>query len=393
MQDWLREEKLALDSGYRTVAGIDEAGRGALAGPVVAACVVLPNGIELPGVDDSKKLSASKREELFETIMTHATGVGVGIVEAGVIDEINILKATHRAMRLSLANLPPSIQPDLALIDGLPVRPFPIPQNALVRGDGRSVTIAAASIIAKVTRDRLMLAFDQEFPEYGFASHKGYGAKRHLKALETLGPCAIHRLTFRPINPAPKPVKKTSASRANSNIASDLTPDLFAESTPLPDLPSTSSETLSSLPRSLTPTSPHLASPAKRASSPSSTKRLGNAGEEIAALYLQSRGWRIIARNYRCKAGEMDIVAEAPTLPDATLVFAEVKTRRGKRHGSALEAVNARKQAKLISIALSWLGEASRGGEEPLMRFDVIEVYQEPNGLSQVTLHQGAFTG
>ena len=380
MQDWWLEERLAFAAGCRMIAGIDEAGRGALAGPVVAACVVLPYEIELSGVDDSKKLTPEKRDELFDLVMQSALGVGVGIADAQLVDEINVLKATHVAMRLALANLPPELKPDIALIDGLPVRPFPIPQNALVKGDGRSISIAAASIIAKVTRDRLMLAFDAEFPCYGFASHKGYGVQKHLEAITKQGPCAIHRLTFRPINPAPRPVKKSLSNRADSRNAVSLTPNLFEQ--PISLLASPSAK----LPHHpIISTVPHL--PAL------SSKKLGDFGESVASVYLEGLGWRVIKRNYRCRLGEMDIIAEDPTPPEATLVFVEVKTRRGKRHGSPIEAVDARKQAKLISIALEWLGEANRGGEEPPMRFDVVEVFLEPGGLSKVTLHRGAFTG
>jgi ribonuclease HII len=199
VMDWLYEERQAWEEGYRCLAGIDEAGRGALAGPVVAACVVLPYEMTPPGVNDSKALSPAQREQVYCEIMKVARGVGVGMVEAAVIDEINILQAAHRAMRLALENLPPGLFPDLALIDGLPVRPFPLTQLALVKGDSRSATIAAASIIAKVTRDRMMCAYDAEYPGYGFASHKGYGAPTHLRALKELGLCPLHRRTFRPV--------------------------------------------------------------------------------------------------------------------------------------------------------------------------------------------------
>jgi len=197
--DWWLEERLAWLDGYRCLVGIDEVGRGALAGPVVAAAVVLPYERVPQGVTDSKLLSPEQREGLYPQIRHLARGVGIGIVNAACIDEINILRATHEAMRLALADLPPGLFPDLALIDGLPVLPFPLAQTALVGGDGRSASIAAASIIAKVTRDRLMRDFDAVYPGYGFASNKGYGAPIHLRGLSENGPCAIHRLTFRPV--------------------------------------------------------------------------------------------------------------------------------------------------------------------------------------------------
>ncbi len=197
--DWWREEHEVWAEGYRCIAGIDEAGRGALAGPVVAACVVLPRTWMPEGLNDSKQLTHEQRERLFAPIMATARGVGVGIVSAEVIDDINILRASHEAMRLALADLPRGLFPDIAFLDGLPVRPFPLLQVALVRGDGRSASIAAASIIAKVTRDRLMVTLDLQFPEYGFAGHKGYGAPAHLRALNAHGPCSEHRRSYRPV--------------------------------------------------------------------------------------------------------------------------------------------------------------------------------------------------
>ena len=186
--------------GYAVVAGIDEAGRGPLAGPVSAAAVVLPDGFELEGLNDSKKLSPKRRDVLFEALTTRDDVVwAVSVVDAEEIDRVNILRASHIAMASSFADLQPAA--DAALIDGLPVpvRDFPSPQMALVKGDSRSLSIAAASIIAKVWRDRIMVEFDREFPEYGFQSHKGYGTKQHLAALESHGPCPIHRRSFRPV--------------------------------------------------------------------------------------------------------------------------------------------------------------------------------------------------
>lgn len=197
--DWWREELLAQAEGFRCIAGIDEAGRGCLAGPVVAACVVLPLGLSPAGIDDSKALSPAERERLEPEIVRTARGIGIGIVPASVIDSINILRAAHQAMREALRALQPGLRPDIVLIDGLPVRPFLLEQVALVKGDSRSASVAAASIIAKVTRDQLMRDADDLYPGYGFAAHKGYGAPRHLRALRELGPCPLHRLTFRPV--------------------------------------------------------------------------------------------------------------------------------------------------------------------------------------------------
>ena len=200
--DLWEQERIALRVGYRCVAGIDEAGRGPLAGSVVAACVILPFEQVPSGVQDSKTLTPHQRETLFDKILTLARGIGIGIVDSIRIDEINILRATHEAMRLALSNLPAGMLPDLALIDGLPVRPFPIDQIALVKGDSRSPSISAASIVAKVTRDRVMIESDLLYPQYDFASNKGYGSPAHLEALKVHGVCPIHRRSYKPVQAA-----------------------------------------------------------------------------------------------------------------------------------------------------------------------------------------------
>ena len=193
-----QHEQAARQSGFVRVAGIDEVGRGPLAGPVMAACVVLPDGFCLDGINDSKKLTERQRERAEVRIRAEAVAIGLGIVEPETIDRINILRATHEAMRLAYHQILPS--PDCVLIDGLPVRDFPCPhQQALVQGDSRSVSIAAASIVAKVARDRLMCAYDLVYPEYGFAGHKGYGSAKHLAALRLHGPCPLHRRSFSPV--------------------------------------------------------------------------------------------------------------------------------------------------------------------------------------------------
>ena len=181
------------------MAGIDEAGRGPLAGPVVAAAAILPVGFSVAGVDDSKQLAEAVREELFEALMAPGTLLcyGVGMAEPAEIDRLNILQATYQAMRRALAALP--VQPDHVLIDGLPVPAFPRPQTALVGGDERSLSIAVASIIAKVTRDRIMRNWHSQFPRYDFYHNKGYGTPAHLESLQIHGPCSIHRRSFAPV--------------------------------------------------------------------------------------------------------------------------------------------------------------------------------------------------
>lgn len=183
--------------GFRVVAGLDEAGRGPLAGPVVAAAVVLPPKGKWTGVDDSKKLSPAQREKIFPLLLEKALGVGVGIVEAQEIDRLNILQASLKAMQLAVEKLP--LPPDFLLIDGIHALRLPLPQQTIPKGDQRCLSIAAASIVAKVTRDRLMTAYHDQYPQYNFARHKGYGTKEHLQAIRKYGCCPLHRQSFRTI--------------------------------------------------------------------------------------------------------------------------------------------------------------------------------------------------
>ena len=176
------------------VAGVDEAGRGPLAGPVVAAAVILPRGYKNPDIKDSKQVSSHKRNILYDLIREEALSVGVGVIESSVIDQVNILRATFMAMKDALADL--SIQPDFILVDGNQRIPVIISQKTIVKGDCLSISVAAASIIAKVSRDRIMEMYHRQFPQYDFLKHKGYGTARHRSALMQYGPCKIHRRSF-----------------------------------------------------------------------------------------------------------------------------------------------------------------------------------------------------
>ncbi|MDD5349774.1 MAG: ribonuclease HII [Chthoniobacteraceae bacterium] len=202
MQCSFRHERALRKAGVECIAGIDEAGRGPLAGPVVAAAVVLPENFRHKVLTDSKQLSAAVREALYAELTEEGNGIAwaVSLAENEEIDRINILRATHQAMRRAVSALPRL--PQHALIDGLPVRPFPVPHTALVGGDGLSFSIAAASILAKVTRDRIMVEMDTRYPGYHFAQHKGYGTPEHLAMLRAHGPCPIHRRSFLPVRQA-----------------------------------------------------------------------------------------------------------------------------------------------------------------------------------------------
>ncbi|MDO4845218.1 MAG: ribonuclease HII [Oscillospiraceae bacterium] len=190
---WSIEREL-LTQGIRMICGVDEAGRGPLAGPVCAAAVILPPELVIEGLDDSKKLTEAKREALYPVICEQAVSYGIGFSDEREIDEINILQATFAAMRRALEQL--AVKPDLALIDGNRATDFGLPVRTVVKGDSLSANIAAASVLAKVSRDRYMTTLAAQYPEYGFEIHKGYGTKRHYEALREYGPCPAHRRTF-----------------------------------------------------------------------------------------------------------------------------------------------------------------------------------------------------
>ena len=244
------------------IAGVDEVGRGPLAGPVLAAAVILPNDHTIKGLRDSKKLSKLQREKLFPIIQEQALGIGIGLVDVKTIDEINIREATLKAMQIALGNLP--IKPDKALIDGHPLKNQIIPNEGIVGGDDLIDSIKAASIIAKVTRDKMMADYGRIFPEYGFEKHNGYGTEFHMKALDEHGATPIHRRSSKPV---------------------------------MHKMP-----TLTWL---------------------SEQKRIGWMGEKLAALYLKGKGLEILEMNRNCPPhGEIDIIAR----DDDEIVFVEVKT-------------------------------------------------------------------
>jgi len=187
-------EKKAYSEGIQYIAGIDEAGRGPLAGPVVAAAVILPEGVTIYGLDDSKKLTAKRREELYGEIEQKALSYGIGIVDEKCIDEINIVNAVKMAMKTAIEALRP--QPELLLIDAMKLEDCPIKQQSIIKGDSLSISIAAASVMAKVTRDRIMDKYGEKYPLYGFQKHKGYGTREHIHAIKKYGICPIHRISY-----------------------------------------------------------------------------------------------------------------------------------------------------------------------------------------------------
>ncbi|MCC7260893.1 MAG: ribonuclease HII [Candidatus Latescibacteria bacterium] len=339
--------------GVEWVAGVDEVGRGCLAGPVVAAAVILRPGTWFPGLDDSKKLPPEKRERLAAEILGAAQAVGIGQVEAGEIDQLDILQASLKAMRLALAQLP--IPPQQVLVDGNQRPGSPYPETTVIEGDSRSLSIAAASVVAKVHRDRLMVAYELQFPGYGFAGHKGYGSPQHLEALAALGPCVLHRYSFGPV---------ARTRRASASFA------VFREGLE-------SCREGAELERFA-----HYIREGAGELLPGELEELrglyrrrrqvlggaGRRGEAEAAAYLSQRGYEILACGYRGAGGELDLVARQ----GECLVFVEVKSGAAGGLGHPEERVDAAKRDHLVRVARHYCQHHQVEGRE--CRFDVLAV-------------------
>ena len=295
--------------GIENFCGVDEAGRGPLAGDVYAAAVILNPAKPIEGLNDSKKLSEKKREALFAKIKEKAAAWSVGVATVEEIEAYNILQATFLAMRRAVDGL--SIRPSLALVDGNRNPGLDIPTRLLVKGDGTSAAVAAASIVAKVSRDHYMAELDARYPEYQFNRHKGYGTKLHYEMLDLYGESPVHRHSF---------LKSYYAKKGKG--------------------------------------------------APAGT---GAKGEQLAADYLTARGCVILARNWRCPYGELDLIARK----GETLIFAEVKTRGPGMMASPAESVTASKRRRLLDAAALYLSQ----NPLPLQpRFDILEVYLDGAG-------------
>ena len=306
--DILKYEEKYWSQGIEHIAGIDEAGRGPLAGPVVASAVILPYNVNLPEVTDSKKLTEKKRERLFHDIMDIAVAVGVGIVHERKIDKINILQSTYMAMQIAVGQL--KVKPGILLVDGRPADIKKFEQESIIKGDSKSLSIAAASIIAKVTRDRMMINYDRVFPEYGFSGHKGYGSQQHIDSIKTHLATPIHRQSFKPI--------------------SDYLPTLkyYKE------------------------------------------KRLvGTLGEQLVACQFIKDGCEIIEMNYNVpKIGEVDIISD----DGGILVFTEVKTQtNGHGWNEPRTQIDEHKSQRIMNAIQVYLEDNELDVE---YRIDVAEV-------------------
>ncbi len=336
----LREERGLLGQGYRSIAGLDEAGRGAWAGPVVAGAVILPLDSptlaqDLAGIRDSKRLTPLQRDSLYGRIAHRATALGVGLVGSAWLDQSGVVPATRLAMTRALDNL--AVPADYLLIDFLSLSYQGLPRKSIAGGDDISFSIAAASIVAKVLRDRMMVALDGVFPGYGFGQHKGYGTPQHREALRRLGPSPVHRFSYAPMRFMTEGTKE--GGRNEQEVAEGR-------------------------------------------------RALGRRGEQIAARHLERQGYVICEVNYRCGAGEIDIVA----LDGDRLAFVEVRTRRSTAFGSPAESVTAAKKRKLIEVAQTYLQEHEC---LPLdWRIDVVSIQLTRSGkLKRLELIKNAVEG
>jgi len=306
--DMLKYEKKYWSSGIEYVAGIDEAGRGPLAGPVVASSVILPHNVNLPEVTDSKKLSKKKRERLFDDIMDVSVAVGIGIVHEREIDKINILQSTYKAMQMAVGQL--AVKPEILLVDGRPADIKDFEQESIIKGDSKSLSIAAASVIAKVTRDRMMINYDKVFPIFGFAGHKGYGSQKHIESIKTYLASPIHRQSFKPVSGYLPTLKYYKEKRL-----------------------------------------------------------VGTLGEQLVACQFIKDGCQIIEMNYNFpKIGEVDIISDDSRI----LIFTEVKTQT-KGHGwnEPHTQINGHKRDRIMNAARHYMDENKLDVE---IRFDVAEV-------------------
>ena len=351
LEQMLTIEKKLRERGIQHIAGVDEAGRGPLAGPVVAAAVILPLDTLIPGLNDSKALSEKRRAELFETIHNTALAIGVGKASPQEIDKYNIRNATHQAMCEALTAL--SISPDRVLIDGNAIPGSPFPEQAVIGGDRASLSIAAASVIAKVTRDRLMIDYHAQYPAYGFASHKGYGSADHLAALQKHGPCPIHRQSFQGVFDA----------RSSEDFK------IFAEGIRA----AMNLDQLQAMGKTIASASKHIPQDEVQAlrllfrKQRTRLQQSGPKGEQLAEKFLKQKGYGIRARGFRALRGEIDLIAEKNNV----LIFVEVKTATTPHFGQPETRVTPAKQAQIIKIAKAYL---TQHPDHAAPRFDVIAV-------------------
>lgn len=380
-------ERILRQAGYTLIAGVDEAGRAPLAGPVTAAAVILPQGLDEHAwgeVNDSKQVSEKERERLYERITREAQAYAAAHVSAREIESIGIHKASLLAMRRALEKLP--IVPDYALVDGKFLPDWLTPAEAIVGGDGASLSIGAASIIAKVVRDRLMTALHERYPDYGFDRHKGYPTPYHRVAIRLLGPCPEHRRTFGGVKefcespPPPSLELKSWMEQARALSTAEELEALLAKRRPL----LSEDEERWFLER-FTHYRLDALKAAESKGAPSNVER-GQAWEEIAARWLEKQGYAIWERNYRIPGGEIDLVARQ----GESVVFVEVKARASSQFGAPLEAITAKKRRAMIRAAERYLYERGLLDEWDI-RYDVIGILAPKGESPQIEHIEDAF--
>ncbi|MCZ6633455.1 MAG: ribonuclease HII [bacterium] len=355
LEAMLKLERTLWKKGIIHLAGVDEAGRGPLAGPVVAAAVILPPETLILGLNDSKALTPERREALFDQIHQVAIAIAVGQATPEEIDRWNILQATHHAMRRALKDL--SVAPNRVLVDGNSLPESAYPELAIIGGDASSLSIAAASVIAKVTRDRQMLEYDRQFPVYGFAQHKGYGSADHLRALKQHGPCSIHRKSFSPV----------------SEWVQDRSDDyrLFAQGIG----EARSEEQLEAIGQAIASARDDLPIDEVEDLRKRYKKRLiafnqtGPKGERIAAQEFTKKGYQILEQGFRAAGGEIDLIARKGNI----LAFVEVKTAATSRFGNPESWVPPAKQRQIGRIAQAYLH--AHPSPNQTLRFDVVAIH------------------
>ncbi len=380
-------EETAYNQGCKSVAGADEAGRGPLAGPVVAAAVILPRPIEgqwCAGIRDSKEMTEAEREACYQLITKHAVAYSVVEVSPQEIDEVNILQASLLGMKRAVESL--SIAPDYLLVDGKQYPPVAIPGEAVVKGDQKSLSIGAASILAKVTRDRLMAKLHDEYPHYGWKYHKGYPTKYHRISIRLFGVSPLHRLSFNgsknfePIRPVPE---FTNQYTSLQSLTTKAEIKEYQESLVFSRL-QLGEEEYYYLHQSAKYRCNELIMLEQKTKP--TTQKTGYRFEGIAANFLQEKGYRIVTRNYHAAGGEIDIIAETETL----LVFVEVKARKSKAHGNPYEAVSKAKMKKIMAATEQYLFGVQPGCDKDI-RYDVISIVAPKGKAPEIVHYEDAF--
>ena len=372
---------------YRFLAGVDEAGRGPLAGPVVAAAVIFPQDIDphlVAGIHDSKQMSESARERYFEVIKQNALAYGIAEASAREIEEINILQASLLAMKRAIESL--KVIPEYVLVDGNHYPPIDLPGEAVVKGDQKHLAISAASVLAKVTRDRMMDAMHVAYPRYGFDQHKGYPTEYHRIAVKLFGPSPEHRRTYAGVIEYPQAAEWTPAfagllSLLENKAGENENPQMIAM---IQNAELNPDEYQYLLRRSA-----YLQKgikQKKRLQTPSSVDK-GRHWEDIAVGFLEKKGYRIWERNFNGAKGEIDIIASQ----EKTLVFVEVKARRTRKFGTPSESVTPKKQKSIISTAEEFLYKRHLHNQGWDIRYDVISVFSPKNEQPEIELIEDAF--